>query len=369
MPVNANNDNGSQVTDGWPARRDFEYPYNPGDFDFVRATVTEIPPGSEGELTYGFTSLSEIPDVVRFWDAGKQNVTEGGYYPNVPADVFHIEGLEPSIVEDDVKITVCYVHTVPPDPIPRLGWGVVYISITPIIKEFTVKPYQAGQPNIHFKANDPLRGLIVNTPDGDLGVKFLGHVRKNSIRGDLVFIHNLISVGNALHAGSTAGVEYTPGSGLPSKNLLPKPEKNFPMVDSNPYADGFPIYNHGSFQDVEKTAEVHKIYAEDAPDTGTPSDGANANKISLMDMNYVFTLYLVWQFPGDVFYPLAEIDWYVEFWADDKRPGGQQGNGLNQILNPFGLLTPGVNVYSRTHEKPGALALTDPIAEWDMAYQ
>jgi hypothetical protein len=367
VPVNANNDNGSTVIDGWPTRRDFEYPYNPGDIDFVRATIGNIPAGSEGGLYYSATSLSGLGEVVRFWDAAAQNVSNGGPYPDFPTDVFFIEGLEPSLVEYDVQIDVCYHYTIPPDTTVQYGWGIANISVTPIIKNFWVEAVQPTVPTIHFFLDNPLLGLAAVTPDQDEAVEFYAKVKKTSVRGELVFILNVESVGNALHIGSTAGVQYTPGSGVVSKNLLPKPGKAFPMIDSVPNREGFPAYNHESFMYLQKTADIHQIRALDAPLTNTPYDGENSNKISLMDMNYAYLIYLVWKFPGTVFYTLAEIPWHVVFWGDDKKPGGQQGNGLNQILKPFGVVYPGPNNYSRTHAKPGSLK--EPVANNDIAYQ
>jgi hypothetical protein len=236
IPVNADDDNGSPMTDGIPVRRDFSVQPledaqtgNPvDDKDLVKAVVSFGPDGLPGHGPSNILSVSVSyagSGRVELWnDASKDEAYTTGTRP-AGNDTFYIEGTVPSSSLNDVTIEATWTwvdntgnHEIGTD---------AQVTVTPIVNSLAVTPKNPAQTTF---VTDPTGAQIgVNSGqqagNGQLGdsqapgATFGANVTRSGAPGNAIFIQNVSSYTNNLN-GNTHAVVYTAASGFPALDLV-----------------------------------------------------------------------------------------------------------------------------------------------------
>jgi hypothetical protein len=341
--VNGDNDNGSAVTDGVPAQRDFNVnplPAGVNDPDLVQVNIVTNP--AIGGLRGFFVLLvdNSATGQIRLWNNRNKGaeVTPGIYAAaNLPTQFF-VEGTEPSAALRENSITLLYFFVDPLRGNIQVGADAVNVTVTPVINNFTIA---AGAVGFTVGA-DGRSGMQATGP----GASFTAALNRTGATGNAVYIQNVIGYDNGL-GGAAAGWVFTAASGLPNLNTLPVAGTNYPFLDRLA-APPPPDYDVAFVRNVVGNTET--ITANDSPSTGNP---AGSNNLQNIDLRERFTLYLVWRFADNTIYTLATRDWNVVFRADTFVAG----RGVTRVLAASAV---NVLALNRVHTNPAALRA--PIA-------
>jgi hypothetical protein len=134
VPVNADNDNGSAVTNGIPTQRDFNVsPLTKADPDLLQATITAA--GVAGGGTWQENLTQNGKGKISLWTDAKKSATFTTPPAGNGSTTFYIEGTHESAAAGDV--TLWFVYTVNNVSYPS---ATLTITVTPLIEEFTVSP-------------------------------------------------------------------------------------------------------------------------------------------------------------------------------------------------------------------------------------
>lgn len=274
VPVNADNTNNSTVTNGIPAKRDFNVaPMVDAqtlqlvtDTDLLSATLTTsgLPPGGRWGITYYYNGNNGR---IALWTDQEKTAS---FFPSGtgPFPPFYVEGTHESSALNDITLTFQYTVGTPPNQTIYSASG--NITVTPLINNFTVTPANGDAgPNIDFLDQNPvdgLKGLQAYVPPAIPGATFNAAVTRSNLAGNEVFIQNVDSVTNAPHQGSAAGWVYTQASGLANENYVPINGTALPYLDSD--AAHSPEYNL-NFKYTTNTADTQVATDNDSPSTGS----------------------------------------------------------------------------------------------------
>ena len=356
VPINADNDNDSPVTNEIPQTRDFnttlgwqcQQPYIDNDLVKVRVTVNPDV-GLPGFFTISVANNGT--GQIRLWkrDDKVGGRAEGAYTQAGLANLnntFYMEGFEPSVRDGNglvVKsvVTVQYLF-VGQNGLPlAAGQDQFAATVTPVINNFTI----TGNGVKFMNGMNGLNGMETGAGAAP-GASFLATVTRTDVTGNVVYIQNLQGVENG-GIGVPAGAVYTAASGRPNKNLsLTVVGATFPLLDIPQL--GVPLDPKYPSQRPVDNPDIQRITATDSPQIFPP------NPADLTDINVVerFRLYLVWRFDTEIIYTLASFDWYVVFRADTFVAG----QGVTRVLYPIGVLTE--STFAINHDNP---VVTAPI--------
>ncbi len=353
IPVNANNDNNS----GWaqnriPKKRDFDSNKVLTDPDpqLVRMDISWTMNGTALKLEGKSTGTGRL----KFWttakkDAPADTVTVQGNNGRVTV---YVEGVKESKAVGDILLQVSLMN----NGVVQDTWS-KKVTVTPVIKSFKVIPAPGQNINFPYERQPDgtlqatgLSGLSANSVKANTpwvsdqpGATFQAEVVDDGIvmtgpngNATMDFVQNVVGIDNGFNAHGSGWV-YLPGSNIADKNLLPRTDTlpplvrpTIPMVDSTSSdAPGtyFPFYHLG--WSLNSGADGTSIYkATDSPTTfypdnpvgsGTPDNAAN-KQTAMIDVLYRYKLYLVATYLDRSIYPVASIEWQVNFWADTNDP-------------------------------------------------
>jgi hypothetical protein len=317
IPVNANDTNGSPLTNGIPQTRDFSAaPILGGDPELIQASATYLP----GKIT-GISVVNNGNGIAFLWADQQKLAPLSGFTP-APTVTFYIEGLRPSSTIGDITLSATYVDNAPGST-PRTVSTT--ITVTPIVTNFTVTPHAA--PSVVFwDGMDGLSGLATDS-QGAPGAAFNAQVTQTGVGGTGIFIQNFVGMDNGA-GGAAAGWVFTAASGLPNLNSVLTNGAKFPVLDK--VGDPPPPVYDVQFSTAGSTADTLKMEAADSPATGNPT---NSDKLQNIDVTYRLTLYVVWRFADNSIYTLASDNWQVAFRADTNVPG----SGVTNIRAASGV--------------------------------
>jgi len=169
VPVNADDDNGSGVTFGIPAKRDFDVsPLQVNDPELLPGTLEGV--GLPAGGTWVVTSYSTGgTGQIRLWIDQKKTAPfcPGGLGPFG----FDVEGAHESSAIGDVTVSATYIAP------SGVSWNdTVSITVTPVINSFgvTVAGGDNGQNVNYTMGNDGSNGLWAKTPNGNASASFKG---------------------------------------------------------------------------------------------------------------------------------------------------------------------------------------------------
>jgi hypothetical protein len=373
VPINANNDNRSDVTNEIPKKRDdTELVDRDGkrfvDNDLKPVNIVVNPNvGLPGFFVLSATN-SGVGQIKLWTDNTKPARAEGTYtQANLPSKIY-VEGTEPgaALKESEVRLTYLFVNAcgLPIDA----GADSVKVSVTPVIDFMNIT---TGTVNFFNQTPPP------NGPDGRLGMGTFGQngnggavfdaqVNRTGVNGDVIFIHNVLGVDNNF-TGAGGAFVFTAASGIPNLNFRLNGGANYPLLDlANAANLPRPDYD-GQTRYVINDATKQLITANDSPgftlipDPRVPPREDSVNKhLTQVDFRDRFRLYLVWRFPAppgggsSVLYTIGFRDWNAVFRANMSV----LGRGVTNIVAPpSGVFTD--PVFSRKHDNP---VVVSPIA-------
>lgn len=359
VPVNADNDNGSNVTNGIPTQRDFNVnPLPKADPDLLQGTVTALNVAGGGTWT---RTLTQIGGQIKLWTDAKKSAA----FTTPPAGqltaTFYIEGFHESVSANDVKLS--FKYTVNGNSYTSNN---LTITVTPLIQSFTVTPgLDAGDANkqniIFFNGTDGNQGLAALTPKLIPGASFKSVVVKTGLTGNLMFIQNVSDAVNGNNGtkkpdGTPVGWLYQDNTG----QIVTLKHPGYPILDVNTGAnDQTAVHNFQSVLSADKTTVT--ITFDDSPRTLTPANPPNPNTGIAVDLLFKARTYVVveWKQVASnsggaaipVFYFLAYDNWQANFWGTTPK-----ATGPITTINVLQGVTADAN-YTASNQEPPANAL------------
>lgn len=322
IPLNADNDNGSVMTDHVPAVRDFSATnLQVDDPEIKPVTVwTSLPPGGGYWLSVSYSGTGRI----KFWADQKKTTawpTDAAWISENDADntQFYVEGTHESIALNDIQVTLNYQVDIGGETLS--AHTSMDVSVTPVLLngDFTLTP--AATPNVFWKeGTDGQSGLKTNsglTPGIVMNAKFYAA----SLGGYAIFVQNATSVDN----GNTNGWEFEEGSGIEGLDTKLSGGATFPILDASAISDlSYDIGLQRGFtndQPAKTTLQVN-----DSPRSGAPDPSVSV-WLSNINVTFNFTIYLEWFYDDDSIYTVAQSQWKVVFKADTY----EEGHGVTHI--------------------------------------
>jgi len=324
VPVNADNDNGSLVTNFIPAQRDFDVSPmhdaqgNPAvDPDLLSGTA-RLTPGINGGGQWQYNVTGNIA----LW---KDQEKTAPFTPTNAPFTFYVEGKHESAAVNDATIT--FTYTVQNDPDSPYS-ATAKLTVTPLVTATSATPGGPNGlgPNIFFANTtngtdgDGSQGLATQWGMSNAGISFSATANITSLSGALRFIQDLTSLNNGPNADSPNGAIYKDGSG---KNYVITDGKGFPVLDVQP-GDALPELLTPTDNVV---TDNQGVTTETAGTNDNPSnEPPNAGNVVQMDLRIEFDIYLMWKFTNSnnidpvTYYPLQKASWQVNFYA-----GGLEG--------------------------------------------
>jgi hypothetical protein len=348
VPINADNDNGSKMTDGIPETRDFNVKNNSLENDLRKMQVIRTgdfgtPISWQLRMTSGGST--------RFWDSPtkgreyKVDVT----YPDFPPSEIWVEGVEPSVTLKDIVVRIELLYSTSSGGQQKIHYSTpIAITVTPVVLNFTIDTGRVDWLRIP-PAQNTVGLTITGALGGKPGVVFTAEVYKSAMLGRSLFIQNLM---NVINGGNTAaGFVARTNSDYLDTNVTIRPDqdgpnKQFPYLDRDSGASE-PEYKPIN---VLRDDTIRTISSTDSPGVGLNTP--HFNSLQSIEVTDYFTLYLVWYFPTEhgndpVLYTLAFRPWWVHFWADNS---GSQTEGPNRIRDNPGVYTS--DFFSVGHDIP-----------------
>jgi hypothetical protein len=365
VPVNADNDNGSAVTNGIPARRDFSVspiPAGDGDLMWAQLTCVGFPAGGQ------WSCLTQTPfgGHIDKWIDDKKTAE---FFPYADANHpggegtcdFYFEGTHESSALNDVTITFTYTVNGTPHS------ASAQMTVTPLITTFTVTPWNApaGQ-NVWFDqgngrggALNALNGMTTLSTVGQWGAQFNATLTDKNLSGNPVFIQNLTKVPNGTLGPTTfnnneVGATFTAGTNPASQNYAITPAAQragaaFPLLDTPATPPEYPLVQSSN---DGNTATIQAVDTPRLPPT------ANAGNGTAIDVQFGFKLYLVWKYPSGIYYPVAYYEWWVDWYATGNGP-------VNNIILTYGVQSD--VIYIPSNATPGKMV--GPVANANFSWQ
>jgi hypothetical protein len=347
VPINANNDNRSDVTNEIPKKRDdTELVDRDGkrfvDNDLKPVNIVVNPNvGLPGFFVLSATN-SGVGQIKLWTDNTKPARAESTYTQATLPSKIYVEGTEPgaALRESEVSLTYLFV-TASGLPIDA-GADRVKVTVTPVITNFAITPGQV----VFANGTDGRAGMKTTGagPLGTAGALFDATMTRTGAAGNVTFIQNFLNVVNGAY-GVPAGWVFTAASGRPKLNMVLTQGANFPILDKDGDTTVSPDYDN--IRTPVWDANTQRITAEDSPDTLYPAGSADLTNIAIV---FKIKLYLVWRFPGannSVIYTLGTRTWDVVFFADQYV----QGQGVTRNGFPNGVV-PAANFDRTDHSDP-----------------
>jgi hypothetical protein len=337
--LNANDDNGSAfVSVGVPGTRDYNMSTNYGpDPDFVPIWPVYTYFNAPGYLSFAVTRTGTGNVHIWYGDSKESAHLDGGSpfrtESGVSYDTFFVEGISASSDLNDVDITVTFTGD---GMAPKSND--IPVTVGPICKSFALNPAEGQQVTFIDKADpaagipaDGLSGIWAVTAAAHGSMNFDAEVTVNGIAGSAIFIQDQIGdMNGGLMDG--AGFDFTGASGRLSQYVRLKAGNSFPLLDrldkgGEPVS---PAYNGEFTRDSNDTRQV--LHAEDGPTSGVPGGGASAD-LAQIDLQYNFSMYLVWRFNDGAMIGLAHQSWHCVLAANTNVPG----KGVSVIVGGSGV--------------------------------
>jgi hypothetical protein len=378
VPINANDDNGSPITNEIPTDRDFDtnLDFNTAqpflDPDLVPATVTVNPnvglPGTVS-ISVGPESVGQI----RLWDdPWRQNHWQGVYTMAQLPKTFYMEGIESSWAQRDLTVIARYSFVGANGQVVAAGSDQLAVSVTPIVNFLSIgtrgpngtiflSAPDPDNPNVYINYGVHTLGYL-----GYKGVVFDAGAFTRGVSGSLRFIQNagvpgeFVAVVNGVPpieqgGGWGDGWTYTQASGRAAQNsVLIDPTTNMPAPDAvldSSQAPPSPDYHTNDWREFVNGDLVTISDQDDPawalmatyPNGDSVPDVWKARDLTRIAVRHNFRMYLVWRFPNTgpngnqtVIYTLATRDWYATFRGDTYV----DGRGVTAIGAGAGVFEP-----------------------------
>jgi hypothetical protein len=338
FPLNANNDNGSPLTNGWPKTRDLDVSPNPNEKDLVQIVLdaSGLPPNTP--LTWNLSAPTSGHAVVKAWTDSIKTAPVGLPYSVTGKSgsdpLYYLEGTAEGYALMEISLTLQVTVN------GSTATDIVNVTVTPVLQSFTVATNVKGsQPGPGTDANGgPTLTSLYSAPMDTSAMNMSAQAANNSINGELAFIQNT-SFQNNLTGGKGAlrqdGISWACDFGVVNGvNYAGQT-----LLDSAD-AQGNPIpWYVGATHNVATANGVLTLTDGDSPPVpvGTilPIVIAMTLQSTNVDLTWNFTTYTVWKYPDGSFYTLGTATWNIHYQGlitDDAagntvlKPGASNAN-------------------------------------------
>jgi hypothetical protein len=320
VPVNADNDNGSTMTDHIPATRDFDA-NGYTDNDLVPISLSLQPTtGLSGTLQ--LRKVEGGRDRIKVWETtGKVAEVPLPKTWTVGTDAIpttlHVEGMKEGEALRAVDLVLEYLE----------GSAVVCddkvkATVTPVLQDLEATVASGADPGL---VNDPVLGWAIVSEAGGTGAAFTlkAEALKTNVDGELKHVQNVKNVNNL--AGATppmaAGAILDDGT----ERLWDFAAPNAGNFLLDVYAAGdFPFY--ALMESRTTVGDVETVQADDSPAlslTGPVNSVLpSAGDTTELDVSFEFQTFATWKFDDNTVYFLGKTTWNVRYAGDISRPAG-----------------------------------------------
>ncbi|HMP59421.1 MAG TPA: hypothetical protein PKD86_08725 [Gemmatales bacterium] len=329
---NADNDNGSLVTDYIPAVRDYEVGFTPDENDVVPLILEQVPPGGtypgivefvRWRLEVSYSGEGRL----RFWDSpDKRNeLIPSGEWQFTPSNkpglqgqgsvpAVHLEGMEPSSEMGDIIVSFAVETQFVGGVTQVTQFKQNKVTVTPVLKEFNVMSIDA--PYFGNKGDKPPHG------DGSASeiegrIELRARYIHPNVAERVGFVQFLTRFTNDLE-GSTIARMFTNGYKDQVALMSPAqqqqqglgPNSGLPLLDSD--NDNKPWYHKVPQVAVSPADRLYEISMNDHPGSNC---GVELKEVGWSDF---FSTYVAWMHHEErtglsVLTPLARLNWEMHF--------------------------------------------------------
>ncbi len=351
IPVNANDDNGSPWVAGQPGIptvRDYDIttPTAFADPQLIPVSVTVNNPAVA--LLWVSTYCPGEATISLWKDQQKSGeFTVGGISPANNTVTFYVEGThQSSTTADYAYINLQYT---PPggDTITKQ----IQVLVTPILLSYVGT---TPNPNVTFiNGINGLEGIQAQNPAGAVGqvsgITLKANVQTSSCEF-MNFIQNATGDTNGANGGTGDGGVWL-NDGATIYDLIPNDGLNFPFLDTpQGNAPGNPYMPSVGAGNLYITADSPQLQAKNPAVSAT---------VSTIDLGESYSTYLVVKYADNSIYPIACLDWSVNFYATtwvqnqgvtviNPASGVSIGNS-SSVWGDSGLVTGGPTAVQATH--------------------
>ncbi|MDB5293139.1 MAG: hypothetical protein JWL69_4380 [Phycisphaerales bacterium] len=329
VPVNANDDNGSPITDGngnvvpigIPQVRDFNVNPIPNEKDLVPIQLVVGPQNGMVRLTDAV--LSGDNGAIKVWDTPtKQNeiVLPHSWPAGQLPQTLWVEGVAPSTEENSVLLDLQYIDA---NGVERDD-SKVHLTVTPVLKNLSATAKAGEFPDYRFSN---VQGDLIDStnaaPNPDNTYTLSATMDEKNFPAELSLMQTARFTNN-LPNGVGANIQ---DNTLPRTQYswdFPAPNAGKPLIDAQDQQH-FPFYttplgNRSFNGDLITLTDV------DAPSLRliTPPIAVlpTPNHTTTIDVTYVYRTYAVCEFADHSIYFLGYTDWNIRYQGDVKAVQG-----------------------------------------------
>ncbi len=308
--VNADNQNGSAVTNNIPAKRDFEKNPIPNETDLASITLAcdnNCPPGTP--FNFQFTATNNGRARISVWDTmTKQNNVPlpANYNQNNVPNSLYVEGtLEGAAVKEiDLKLKVSNGATSSTDTIK--------VTVTPILQNLYGAKSRGTAPDIAEMPAGSGDWYLRSAAGGALGTQTfaLNASALPAPRGNLDLVQN-VWFENKLAGGFGADL----GGGMKQKWDFAAPNAGKTLVDCAAATRPFYRLAHTDVvvNGVETVSDLDSPKLRLITVAGGMGVLPAAGKTTTVDVAYRYKLYAAWTYPDGTLYPLGNCEWNIRY--------------------------------------------------------
>jgi hypothetical protein len=279
-----------------------------------------------------------------------------GSLPGHPTSTFYVEGIRPSKQENDVKLKVRYTAGMPGpgQPPPPPAEDETTLTVTPVVKEFSVNPKSPDSQTTFFRAtNGKILGMNSGRQNADgatdpgsaeQGAHFTADLLITGAGGTGRFIQNVTNLVN----GNPSAVELT--NGTLKANWTLTDNLTYPILDL-PTGASPPFYP--STDVIPISQDRHNFASVDTPAFFLSEQQLGIDNIVRFDLTFQARLYLAFRFHDASVYTLALANWQVIFRTELV-------NGALRVAD--------TSVVSADTNPKHILSHSDPAAYWSPTF-
>ncbi len=312
VPINANNDNGSEIkkVDGvptwFPEKRDFDADHLPKDDDELVRLKLSVP------HSLPFTARLRIENAgrarIKLWKDRRKNelfLADGQVdksFAELPDELW-IEGVKEGEVEREVTL---YLEIIAGTQVSE--GGKIKVTVAPILQSYRSDTAFSDQPQfgLDFYGDPVLWCAVTGQPEKNVWVE--ANILKKNTLGTGKQIQ-VLDVNNPV----AATVSHLSGGVVRTYRYQFAPPSVGKTLNDCGTVDRFPFYINANLP-PETIGDVLRIKISDSPYFSLTPIVPQVDQYVDVDMTWRFKVYAVWEFPDKTVYPLGRTEWNIH-WA------------------------------------------------------
>lgn len=313
VPLNANNDNKSVITNGVPAVRDKDTSPIEKEQDLVQVTMaikSGLPP--DWPVAYTLSAAQNGHGRITAWNTMSKQVPFGTSFTLQGTasawPICYIEGIAEGYAVKEITLTL----KVFPQNATGPSLDNVNVTVTPVLTNLSASITTQNQPGNCQKDSKGNWGIKSNSGNGPNTCMFVTSAINNGIGGSLQLIQDASNQNNLQNGkGASLGNNMFKTFDFDPKNIK---NPGDPLVDC--WKNPIPYYGTPIWKSVMGNGPGGTTITVTDYDTPGLSFAnlwnVNAPPITI-DVTQKFQLYAVWAYSDGTFYPLANTTWSVRY--------------------------------------------------------